>query len=184
VPTVDGDLLLGFGESEKGRNCGSLHLQLVCRSTLPCLAGTARIKSISERGFTAVKSGQIKVYGGHSVGAGSAVGASGGFEEAFGGDSASMGIFQLGIGPYIDASWTLSLILLLKIPQEAYVHLQQLRRAGREVNRLQLFWHDILCSIYPCKYTILSLSLMRTCQAVEGHSSEDAQVHLLIALKH
>lgn len=72
------------------------------------------------------------------MGAGLAVGAAGGFEEAFGGDSANMGIFQLGIGPYIDASWTLSLILLLKIPQEAYVHLQQLRRAGREVNRMQL----------------------------------------------
>ena len=118
------------------------------------------------------------------MGAGSAVGAAGGFEEAFGGDSANMGIFQLGIGPYIDASWTLSLILLLKIPQEAYVHLQQLRRAGREVNRMQLTWHDSLCSIYPCKYTLLSLSIMGPCQAVEGHCSEDAHVHLLIALKH
>ena len=67
------------------------------------------------------------------MGAGSAVGPVGGFEEAFGAESASLGIFQLGIGPYIDASWTLSLIFLLKIPQEAYVHLQQLRRAGREV---------------------------------------------------
>ena len=42
-------------------------------------------------------------------------------------------IFDLGIGPYIDASWTLSVILLLKIPQEVYAHLQALRRAGREV---------------------------------------------------
>ncbi len=70
------------------------------------------------------------------MGAGSALGTGGGFEEAFGADSASVGIFQLGIGPYIDASWTLSLILLLKIPQEIYVHLQQLRRAGREVGSM------------------------------------------------
>lgn len=55
-------------------------------------------------------------------------------EETFGGDSGSFGIYQLGIGPYIDASWTLSLILLLKFPREIYSHLQQLRRNGREVS--------------------------------------------------
>lgn len=52
-----------------------------------------------------------------------------------GAESATMGIFQLGIGPYIDASWTLSLIFLLKIPPEVYSHLQSLRRSGREVSR-------------------------------------------------
>ncbi len=47
----------------------------------------------------------------------------------------SNSIFQLGIGPYIDASWTLSLVLLAKVPQDVYAHLQALRRAGREVCR-------------------------------------------------
>ena len=51
-------------------------------------------------------------------------------EDIFG---LSNSIFQLGIGPYIDASWTLSSILLLKVPQGVYAHLQALRRAGREV---------------------------------------------------
>ena len=59
----------------------------------------------------------------------------GGLDEGFGAESATMGIFQLGIGPYIDASWTLSLIFLLKIPREVYSHLQSLRRSGREVRR-------------------------------------------------
>ena len=53
-------------------------------------------------------------------------------EDVFG---LSNSIFQLGIGPYIDASWTLSSILLLKTPQDLYAHLQALRRAGREVPR-------------------------------------------------
>lgn len=48
----------------------------------------------------------------------------------------SNSIYQLGIGPYIDASWTLSTIMLLKVPQELYAHLQALRRAGREVRTL------------------------------------------------
>jgi len=61
-------------------------------------------------------------------------------EEWFGGDSGSSkcGIYQLGIGPYIDASWTLSIILLLKYPGQIYSHLQRLRRAGREVRSSRL----------------------------------------------
>ena len=51
-------------------------------------------------------------------------------EELFG---SANSIFQLGIGPYIDASWMLSLTLLLKWPPPVYAHLQALRRAGREV---------------------------------------------------
>lgn len=70
------------------------------------------------------------------MGAGAAGGYSaGGLEDALGAESATMGIFQLGIGPYIDASWTLSLIFLLKIPREVHSHLQSLRRSGREVRR-------------------------------------------------
>ncbi|CAL8463377.1 g2911 [Coccomyxa elongata] len=73
--------------------------------------------------FAAVAKAAAGAAGGHLAG---------GLEDALGAESATMGIFQLGIGPYIDASWTLSLIFLLKIPPEVYSHLQSLRRSGRE----------------------------------------------------
>ena len=44
-----------------------------------------------------------------------------------------LSIYTLGIGPYIDASWLLSGIMLLKFPVRAYRHLNALRRSGREV---------------------------------------------------
>ncbi|CAK0739959.1 hypothetical protein CVIRNUC_001213 [Coccomyxa viridis] len=43
-----------------------------------------------------------------------------------------LSIYSLGIGPYIDASWLLSGMMLLKFPLRAYRHLNTLRRSGRE----------------------------------------------------
>ena len=49
------------------------------------------------------------------------------------GIASPLSIYYLGIGPYIDASWTISLIMLCKSPPGINRHLQSLRRAGREV---------------------------------------------------
>ncbi|CAL5223721.1 g6276 [Coccomyxa viridis] len=48
------------------------------------------------------------------------------------GIASPLSIYYLGIGPYIDASWTISLIMLSKTPAGINRHLQSLRRAGRE----------------------------------------------------
>ncbi len=49
------------------------------------------------------------------------------------GIASPLSIYYLGIGPYIDASWTISLIMLTQSPPGMNKHLQSLRRAGREV---------------------------------------------------
>ena len=49
------------------------------------------------------------------------------------GIASPLSIYNLGIGPYIDASWLLSGIMLLKFPVGIYRHLNALRRSGREV---------------------------------------------------
>ena len=49
------------------------------------------------------------------------------------GIASPLSIYFLGIGPYIDASWTISLIMFAKFPAGINRHLQSLRRAGREV---------------------------------------------------
>jgi hypothetical protein len=52
------------------------------------------------------------------------------------GTSSPLTIYFLGIGPYINASWTISAIMLIKSPPPLYRHFQALRRAGREVRVL------------------------------------------------
>ncbi len=61
------------------------------------------------------------------------------------GIASPLSIYYLGIGPYIDASWTISLIMLSKTPAGINRHLQSLRRAGREV-RPRLCALCILCT--------------------------------------
>ena len=49
------------------------------------------------------------------------------------GIASPLSIYYLGIGPYIDASWTMSLVMFAKFPAALNNHLQSLGRAGREV---------------------------------------------------
>ena len=49
------------------------------------------------------------------------------------GIASPLSIYNLGIGPYINASWTISLVMLAKQPRALAKHFQTLRRAGREV---------------------------------------------------
>jgi hypothetical protein len=68
----------------------------------------------------------------------------GSLEEAFGPEFNNLSIYQLGIGPYINASWIMSLATQGLVPLSALgafahkisVHLQQLRQAGGEVRPL------------------------------------------------
>jgi preprotein translocase subunit SecY len=52
-------------------------------------------------------------------------------------------VFYLGIGPYINASWAISAIMIAKLPAPLYRHFQTLRRAGREVYSFSHSKHHI-----------------------------------------
>lgn len=66
------------------------------------------------------------------------------------GYASPLGIYHLGIGPYINASWFLSGVMLLKFPYSWYRHMNGLRRSGREVMPQQELGDEAFTPIRAC----------------------------------
>lgn len=90
-------------------------------------------------------------------------------------------IFFLGIGPYINASWTISAIMIVKTPPPLYRHFQSLRRAGREVRSFSHPEYTIcLLSVPSARQTFINASrtlmLARTALPLYRHLHFSAPV--------